>query len=506
MKKVKIEFGMAFWLMCLSLGLLLIFQGFWLRKIYHEQLEMLGKDTDAIFQKVLFEMQDTLLQKNIDEFKVQGLDTTQDNVPDFVEIKGDFNAPPPTYFWSHKDRFMVIGKEFKQTMDSLRQRGLMRKSDSLYKKKMQIYYHTAKRDSVSQRHRKALHHIFKNPDFSRFIINIATDSLPLQAIKKNYAFALEKAKISLEFEVHRYQYGKKKPDSTTLQTQAFECIPQKSTYYVASFAAYGWFIFQKMYVHWAFSVLLIGITVGAFWLVYQSLEQQKNLAQLKNEFISNVTHELKTPVATISVAIEALQNFNILSDPALTVEYLDISKNELNRLNILIDKILKTAMFEQEGLSLQKERILLNELVNQILNSLKLLFEKHGAKVCFTQEGEHFRIEADATHLSNVIYNLIDNALKYSIQSPEIHLHLCAKENEMILSVADKGVGIPSEYQKKVFENFFRVPAGNLHNTKGYGLGLSYVAKVVRGHAGKITLHSELGKGSNFEISLPMSS
>lgn len=498
------KYGAAIWLMCLSLALLLIFQGFWLRKIYREQAEILSKDTDAIFQKVLFEMQDTLLQKNIDEFKIQGLDSTQTELPDFSQIKGDFDAPPPTYFWSHKDRFMLIGKEFKQTMDSLRERGLTRRSDSLYKKKVQVYYHTAKKDSTSHRHRKVLHHIFKNPDFSRFIINITTDSLSLEAIKKNYAFALQKTGLHLSFEVYRYQYGDKKPDSTGLQTQAFECIPQKSTYYVAAFSNYEWWIFQNMYSHWAFALLLTGITAGAFWLVHQSLLQQKKLSNLKNEFISNVTHELKTPVSTISVAIEALQNFNILSDPALTEEYLEISKNELKRLNILIDKILKTALFEQKGLTLQKERILMNELIAQILNSLKLLFEKQGAKVQFTQEGEQFRIEADATHLTNVIYNLIDNALKYSSQSPEIHLHLQTKGNEMILSVADKGIGIAPEYQKKVFENFFRVPTGNLHNTKGYGLGLSYVAKVVHQHAGKITLKSEPGKGSNFEISLPI--
>ncbi len=503
MKKIEIKYGVAFWLMCLSLGLLLVFQGFWLQKIYNEQAQILKKDADAIFQKVLFEMQDTLLQKSIETFKLQAFDTTQNNLPDLSKIKGDFHAPPPTYFWRNKDRFVMIGKEFKQTMDSLREKGLTKKSDSLYQKKVQVYFHIDQKDS-SNHHRKMMHHIFKNPDISRFLMNITTDSLRINKVEENYKFALQQANLPLEFEVIRYQFDEKRPDSTLLQTTPFECIPQKSTYYVARFSDYNWLIFQKMYSYWAFALLLTSITAGAFWLVHQSLQQQKKLANLKNEFISNVTHELKTPVSTISVAIEALQNFNILSNPTLTTEYLEISKNELNRLNILIDKILKTALFEQKGLTLQKERILMTELIEQILNSLKLLFEKQGAKVKFTQEGEQFRIEADATHLTNMIYNLIDNALKYSTQSPEIHLHLQSKNNQMVLSVADKGIGIAPEYQKKVFENFFRVPTGNLHNTKGYGLGLSYVAKVVQQHAGKITLKSEPGKGTNFEISLPI--
>jgi len=252
-----------------------------------------------------------------------------------------------------------------------------------------------------------------------------------------------------------------------------------------------------------FSFFLTILTVIAFIILYRNLRAQQRLMELKNDFISNVTHELKTPVATVSVALEALKNFHALNDPKLTNEYLDIARNELNRLTLMTDKILKASVFENKGITIQKESVDLQKTVTQILDSMRLIFEKRQAKVSFTPEGESFIVEGEHAHITNVIYNLLDNALKYSPEMPVISIDLKEISDSVVLSVRDEGLGIPVEFKKKIFEKFFRVPTGDVHNIKGYGLGLSYVSGVVKAHQGSIEVESESGKGSTFIIRWP---
>jgi signal transduction histidine kinase len=151
----------------------------------------------------------------------------------------------------------------------------------------------------------------------------------------------------------------------------------------------------------------------------------------------------------------------------------------------------------------EPEAVDLFKTLEQVLKSLKLVFEKQKATVSFEKTGETFTISGGSVHLTNVIYNLLDNALKYSQGEPDISVSLTENQNQVVLKVADKGIGIPKEYNKKIFEKFFRVPAGDVHNVKGYGLGLSYVESVIRSHKGKIEVESERGKGTTFTISLP---
>ena len=232
------------------------------------------------------------------------------------------------------------------------------------------------------------------------------------------------------------------------------------------------------------------------------MRQQERLTALKNDFISNITHELKTPIATVSVAIEALQNFNALQKPELTKEYLDISKNELSRLSMLVDKVLKLSVFEQKEPELKKEIIDLASLVAQVLDSMRLQFEKLGVKIAFDTEGaDHTFVEADKTHLTSVIYNLLDNAIKYD--GKNVNIQFATDQNALKMSIKDDGCGIASEYQAKIFDKFFRVPKGDIHNVKGYGLGLSYVASIVKQHGGRIEVQSVLEKGSTFSVFLP---
>jgi two-component system, OmpR family, phosphate regulon sensor histidine kinase PhoR len=251
-----------------------------------------------------------------------------------------------------------------------------------------------------------------------------------------------------------------------------------------------------------FSVFLVSITILSFVLLYKNLLRQRRLTEIKNEFISNITHELKTPIATVGVAIEALKNFNAINDPQRTREYLDISQNELQRLSLLVDKVLKLSMFEKKEIELKHETLDLKAVVEEVVSSMKLQIEKYGATVSVNTNGDT-NLRGDKLHFLSVVFNLLDNALKYGNANTAVKFELSGNEKEVMLSVADNGIGISPMYKDKVFEKFFRVPSGDTHNTKGYGLGLSYVAHVIQKHKGKIELESQPGLGTKFIITLP---
>ncbi|RYF97686.1 MAG: HAMP domain-containing histidine kinase, partial [Chitinophagaceae bacterium] len=263
------------------------------------------------------------------------------------------------------------------------------------------------------------------------------------------------------------------------------------------------YLLNKMSSQIIISVMLVALTTISFVVLFRNLIRQRKLTELKNDFISNITHELKTPIATVSVAVEALKNFNALEDPKRTQEYLDISANELQRLSLLVDKVLRLSMFEKQEIELKNESFELNTLVLEVIASMRLQFEKYGADVRTDFPPGNTEISGDRMHITSVVYNLLDNALKYSKGKPVINVSIKQKVDIVELEVEDNGPGIASEYRDKIFEKFFRVPSGNLHNVKGYGLGLSYVAYVVERHNGNIGVESAAGSGSIFKISLP---
>ena len=262
------------------------------------------------------------------------------------------------------------------------------------------------------------------------------------------------------------------------------------------------YLFKRINVPILLSLFIVGFTIFSFVLLYKNMLKQKRLADIKNEFISNITHELKTPIATVSVAIEALRSFNASMDAQRSKEYLEISANELQRLSLLVDKVLKLSMFENKGIDLKYEPLNMQALIKEVASSMRLQFEKKNAAVSISSEGDS-SLEGDRLHLVSVIFNLLDNALKYSYDNPHINITTIDGGNKLSLIVTDDGIGIPQEYREKVFEKFFRVPTGNLHNAKGYGLGLSYVAQVVKKHNGSIKVEPQEGGGSKFVIVIP---
>lgn len=263
------------------------------------------------------------------------------------------------------------------------------------------------------------------------------------------------------------------------------------------------FLLNRIRLPILFSLLLTAITVLSFFFIYRNLQKQRRLTEMKNEFIGNITHELKTPIATVSVALEALNDFDGLKDPARTKEYLGIAGGELNRLSMMVDKVLRLSMFENKSVALQYERFDLVLLIREVMLSMQPQLEKANAETTFKLTGSDFNISADKMHISSVLYNLLDNAVKYSKDHPQIDIAATEEEKNITVRIKDNGIGIDPAYREKIFEKFFRVPHGNMHNVKGYGLGLSYAAHIIQEHGGSIRAESDGTNGTTFIIQLP---
>ncbi len=476
-----------------SIALLLVLQLFWLRNSYERAFFGLRRESNFIFRNTLYSIRDSLYQGNI---HAVGADTLNKiNNRDIKSIN------------------IIQGRP----IDSA---AVIAKSSSV---QIFVTNPSGNRDSILEAIRPMTRQIRQNiteDGQKSFFIRLSPDTVSLDTLKLYLTKALKKGNIPVSFTVmhqsippEKFHVLRGRPDtnepndgdnhiySDTVQLEGVRFNPMMR--YHASIFPIRTVILKQIAPQILFSLLLTLITIVAFIILYRNLRAQQRLMTLKNDFISNVTHELKTPVATVSVALEALKNFHALNNPALTKEYLDIAQNELNRLTLMTDKILKASVFENNGVTIKKESVDLNAVTAQILDSMRLLFEKRNAQINFNSEGENFLVAGENTHITNVIYNLLDNALKYSPGQPVIDITLQETAAEIILSVKDAGLGIADEYRKKIFEKFFRVPTGDIHNIKGYGLGLSYVAGVVKAHDGSIDVRSESGKGSTFIIHWP---
>jgi signal transduction histidine kinase len=320
-------------------------------------------------------------------------------------------------------------------------------------------------------------------------------------LDSNFTASMQNARLPIGFQVTRLEGDSLCPDEVVRSGSYTDLASGES--YVAELSDYQGYILGKMWAEILFSFGLFACVSLSFFTVFRNLQIQRRLTELKNDFIQNVTHELKTPIATVGVAIEALRNFDALQDPARTREYLDISKNELNRLSLLVDKVLRMSLFDRTEIVLHLEPVDLQALVSEILSSLKLQFEKQGARVSFEQTESRCVVNGDRLHLTSLVYNLLDNALKYSLGQPEINVRLHPEANNIRLEISDRGIGIAPEHRDRIFEKFYRVPTGTVHNVKGHGLGLSYVANVVEKHGGSSRVDEREGGGVVFCVLLP---
>ncbi|MBL1410256.1 sensor histidine kinase [Sphingobacterium faecale] len=305
-------------------------------------------------------------------------------------------------------------------------------------------------------------------------------------------------------DAHRGQgkYRIKVATDGTISTRPVLVDPGEDEYLIAKFEQPLFYLLSKMAVQIAVSVLLILALIGAFIYLLWTINRQNKLALLRKSFVNNMTHELKTPVATVMAAVESIQRYGARDDRDKMEQYLRISHRELEHLANMIEKVLQLDIDEVTGVNLRMTEVDLAKLLEEGVEIAELGAKKE-VSIDFVGRLPKLSLIADAGHLKNVINNLFDNAIKYSHDSVKIQVGLKEENGTVVLSIADNGLGIDPIYFKDIFEVFFRVPSGNLHPVKGFGLGLAYVKQVVKQHGGTIKVDSILGKGTVFILTIP---
>ncbi len=522
------------WILVLSsMMLLILFVSYWLMNSYKKEKEQLNEDIRTQLQLAYTEVKDSDITDRLTYF-------FKSNETDSLGIGGDSVKIQITDLRISDDG---IGKELRFPELTSKKTKTLTKDTLTSSQKKLSYLLTETEERISQ-----------IDDKSEMFIEIIddTDSLPIRLIHKEKDLARWIKSDSLDCD-ERFQFPKftdlsgkdfkaeiildqvfSVSESRNDKTYAlfseklvknnlpskYAIITDKETtpdgmrveYTSRSFGINNWivdvvgvrlFILKKMLPIILFSLFLLGIVGLAFWTLMRNYVKQQQLVKVKSEFINNMTHELKTPLATMSVALEAISGFDLTKDAERTKEYVDISRHEVSRLSLLVDKVLNIAVFDREDSNIKMGTIKMNEIIEEILDSMKLQFDNRNADVQFHNASSNPSIKGDSVHLTNVVYNIIDNALKYSGGEPKVEINMHEENGNLIVTIKDNGIGIPKEHADKVFDRFFRVPTNDQHNVKGHGLGLSYVKDVINKHGGSISVDSEENIGTKFLITIP---
>jgi two-component system, OmpR family, phosphate regulon sensor histidine kinase PhoR len=341
------------------------------------------------------------------------------------------------------------------------------------------------------------------------MVNSEIDANFLEFLLKN---EFEKRGIIADFEYGVYDcssekmvYGNYVPLKTAKEKATSKNLPKwsnQSYYFGVQFPNRVAHIINQMGI-WSFSsiVLLLVITFFAYTLFV--ILKQKRLSEIQKDFINNMTHEFKTPIATIAVSTEVLKDPAIISQPERLMNYAGIIEKENVRLKQQVERVLQMARLDKEYPRLKKEIVDIHHILHDAIRHHTMALQERKGSIHYELNATKTEVQADKFHLTSVFNNLLDNAIKYCKEIPQITIRTSNKHHGCLIELVDNGIGISRENQKRVFQKFYRVPTGNVHDVKGFGLGLSYTKTIVEAHNGEISLQSELEKGCSFQIYIP---
>jgi two-component system phosphate regulon sensor histidine kinase PhoR len=251
------------------------------------------------------------------------------------------------------------------------------------------------------------------------------------------------------------------------------------------------------------SLTLVILIIVALIFQFKTILAQSKLSEMKNDFISNMTHEFKTPISTISLACEAMNDKDMVGEKSSQITpFVKMIQDENKRLGVLVEKILQSAVIDRGELKLKKETFFVNPIINEIVENARFRIQQTGGQILVELPKDSVELYTDKVHFTNIFQNLLDNAIKYSREVPKINIILKEENNKLVLSVKDEGIGIKKEHMSKIFDKLYRVPTGNVHNVKGFGLGLSYVKAITALNNWDIKVKSKFGEGSEFIITI----
>lgn len=264
------------------------------------------------------------------------------------------------------------------------------------------------------------------------------------------------------------------------------------------------FLFQSIMSMALLSLIFTLVIMVAYSSAIYQLIKQKQISEIKTDFINNMTHEFKTPIATINLAVEAIRNPKSIDDKEKVLRYLGMIRDENKRMHAQVENVLRISKLEKNQLDIRKDRVDVHDIIVDAIAHIELIVEDRGGYVKSNLEAERSEVLANDVHFTNVIVNILDNAVKYSVESPQIDVFTEVVKNSIIIKIRDQGAGMSKAVLKRVFEKFYREHTGDIHNVKGHGLGLAYVKRIIEDHQGEVYAESEKGKGSTFFIKLPL--
>ena len=327
----------------------------------------------------------------------------------------------------------------------------------------------------------------------------------LNGINLDYEYAVKSYNQGIEKTIlcsDNYKNGKKKEHQTPLFLN--DLGSQKPNYLKVYFPhSQKSFLGSISYLVYP-TFILVALIIGIFAYTIAIILKEKKLSTIKNDFINNMTHELKTPISTISLAAQMLRD-NSLNNTTTSIDRISgVIFDESKRLSMQVEKVLQMAIFNEGRLKMKFKNFDMHELISTVIQNFEIRVHSDNGKITFLPNATDYTIYGDHVHITNVLFNLLDNAVKYSKENPEIEVMTENHKNKLVVSVKDHGIGIAKEHQKQIFERFYRVPTGNLHDVKGFGLGLHYVYKIIEAHNGTIEVESALNKGTTFIINFPI--
>jgi two-component system, OmpR family, phosphate regulon sensor histidine kinase PhoR len=477
---------MSFAILCL-----ILVQIYWIKEAFHVK----EKQFDQLVLKALSEMaykieQDETYQLIINEFYAPGNRT---NVNEFLNTTLDSNKIKLPFSKSANSNKI---KDNSSTPVHVPNSGQKSHSieDDLAEKKRYI-------DQV------LLKMISQSPDITErikpgdleYIINATLSDYDID-LKFEYA-------VTRKSTITAYKSAHFKPESiaSVFRTKLYpDDFYGEENYLLIYFPDKRKYIIQSLGLMGVTSAVLTVLILFTFGLTLFVIFRQKKLSEITGDFVSNMTHELKTPISTISLASQMLGDTSIPDKLKNVGRISDIISQESKRLGNQVEKVLQMATIDKGKLSLKLTLIDIHELIEAVSGNFMLQVENKGGLLIPSLHAEESKVMADSMHMTNVISNLLDNAVKYTLKSPEIYIETHNRNGFVEISVKDNGIGISKTNQKRVFDKFFRVSTGNVHNVKGFGLGLNYVKRIIEAHNGIVALESELGKGTSITFSLPL--
>jgi two-component system phosphate regulon sensor histidine kinase PhoR len=326
----------------------------------------------------------------------------------------------------------------------------------------------------------------------------------------NINFEFGVTNVNSEVEMSSRGFEKSYQDTVTNQQRVFaiRSYREESKVFGALFVLtpqFGLSVFSSIKWMLAGAILFMLVILTAFYVTIRALLNQKKISEIKSDFINNMTHEFKTPLATISLAVDALRNEKVQAEPERAKYFMGIIKEENVRMNKQVEAILQAALMEKEEFQFNKKKLSVHRLIQQTTNKYDLQLQRKEGKINLLLNASRDEVDADEVHFTNAISNLIDNAIKYSDGPPDITIVTSSNQKQLFVQIADKGIGMSRETANHIFEKFYRAHTGNIHQVKGFGLGLSYVKTVIDAHHGKIRVDSTPGKGTTFTVEIDLS-